>query len=304
MKKKTVAQLLLLLVVAIWGSTFSLVKAALNDASPLVFNLLRMALAAAALWLINHRQLRRLPRRTYFAGAVAGLLLATGYQFQTVGLSRTTPAKSALITGLVVVFVPILTLFPGLCPKSSAPPRWTAGIGALCAFFGLLLLTTPPGTGLSTVASGIGLGDLLTSVCALAFAGHLLALAHLAPEIPTGQLATLQITFAAIFMLLTLPLSASLDLHLSSRLVVALAVTSLLATAAAFSIQSWAQQHLPPTNTALLLTLEPVFAVAVSMLFLGYRLTPRSIAGAALILTGITITERFALPSPVAINPA
>jgi len=302
--KKALAHLLLLAVVAVWGATFALVKSALTDVSPLLFNLIRMAFATAALAIVNRRHLRSVPRRTYFAGMVAGLLLAAGYQFQTVGLARTTPSKSALITGFVVVFVPILSTLPSLRPKGSPHPGWTSGVGALFAFAGLALLTTAPGATLGNVTTGIGIGDWLTLVCALAFAGHLLTLAHLAPEIPVRQLATLQIAFAALFMLVTLPLSGSLYLHLSARLLVALAVTSLLATAAAFTIQSWAQQHIPPTNTAILLTLEPVLAVAVSFLYFGERMTARSLIGAALILCGIAIIELLALPAPVAIEPA
>jgi len=304
MSNKTLAHLLLLAVVAVWGATFALVKGALNDASPLLFNLLRMALAAAALWIVNYRYLGGISRRTCFAGAVAGLFLAAGYQFQTVGLASTTPAKSGLITGLVVVFVPLLTTLPGVRPRASPRPRWTTAAGALSAFSGLVLLTTPTGTTLANVTGKMGRGDLLTLLCALAFAGHLLALAHLAPEIPARPLATLQITFAALVMLLTLPLSRNLHLHLSLRLTVALAVTSLLATAAAFTIQTWAQQHIPPANTAILFTLEPVFAVAVSVLLLGDRMTLRSVLGAALILCGIGMIELLALPAPVAIEPA
>jgi len=303
MRPKTLAQLLLLGVVAVWGATFAVVKGALADASPLLFNLLRMSLAAIVLGLINRRQLRHLPRRAWIAGLIAGALLAAGYQFQTVGLSHTSTAKSALLTGLVVVFVPILTLVPALRPQGTPRPRPTTAIGALLAFSGLVLLTTPPGTTLSTLSTGVGVGDLLTLLCALAFAGHLLALAHLAPEIHAGSLATLQIAFAAAFMLLTLPLLGTPHLHLTLRLLIALAVTSLFATAAAFTIQSWAQQHIPPTNTAILLTLEPVFAVLVS-LALGDRMAVRSILGAALIFAGIALIELLALPVPIAIEPA
>ena len=303
MSKKTLAYILLLAVVAVWGATFVLVKSALDDASPLLFNLLRMTLAAAALWIVHFRQLRRPTRPVVVAGAIAGALLAAGYQFQTVGLARTTPAKSALITGLVVVFVPLLTLIPALRPQTAPRPRWTTALGASFAFFGLVLLTTPPGTSFGGIGGQIGLGDWLTLLCALAFAGHLLALAHLAPEIPASQLATLQISFAAVFMLLTLPLERPLRLLLTPRLAIALAVTSLFATAAAFTIQSWAQQHIPPASTAVLLTMEPVFALAVSLIFAGEHMTLRSAAGAALILGGIAAIELLALPAPLPIEP-
>jgi drug/metabolite transporter (DMT)-like permease len=300
----TLAHLLLLAVVAVWGATFALVKDSLHDASPLLFNLLRMTLAAIALAIINRRHLRSITRPTLAASAVVGLFLAAGYQFQTAGLARTTAAKSAFITGLVVVFVPLLTAIPAIRPASAHPPRAAAFFGALLAFGGLLLLTTPTGTTPSNLFTSIGLGDLLTLLCAIAFAGHLLSLAHTSSRIPIPQLATLQIAFAAAFMLLTLPLGGPIYFSLTPRLITALAVTSLLATAAAFTIQSWAQQHLPPTHTALLLTLEPVFAWLVSFLFLHERLSHRSLAGAALILAGILLTELLPTPEPLSTHPS
>lgn len=285
--------------VILWGATFVLVKDALRDASPLLFNLLRMTLAAIALALVNRRHLRDLSARSIAAGAVVGLFLAAGYQFQTAGLARTTAAKSAFITGLVVVFVPLLTMIPILRPASSPAPGFAAIIGALLAFGGLVLLTTPAGTSLSRIFTSIGIGDLLSLICAIAFAGHLLALAHTSPKIAIPQLATLQIAFAALLMLVTLPLGGPLYLTVTPRLVVALLITGLLATAAAFTIQSWAQRHLPPTHTALVLTLEPVFAGITSFLFLGERLNTRSIAGALLILAGILLTELVPNAQPV-----
>src|SRR4029077_9304174 len=128
----------------------------------------------------------------------------------------------------------------------------------------------------SNLFTSIGLGDLLTLLCAIAFAGHLLSLAHTSSRIPIPQLSTLQIAFAALFMLFTLPLGGPLYLHLTSRLLLALTVTTLFATAAPFTIQSWAQQQLPPPHTALLLTLDPVFAWLISFLFLHERLSQRS----------------------------
>jgi drug/metabolite transporter (DMT)-like permease len=295
----SLAHLLLLGVVIVWGATFVLVKDALQDVSPLMFNLLRMAIAFIVLVLVNRRQLHHITRRALASGAIVGLFLAAGYQFQTTGLARTTPAKSAFITGLVVVFVPLFTAIPALRPLNAPAPRWTAAVGAALAFAGLLLLTTPAGTSWQNLFSSIGFGDLLTLACAVAFAGHLIALAHTSPRVPIGQLATLQIGTAAIIMMITLPLEGRPHLSLTPRLLVALAVTSVLATAAAFTIQSWAQQHIPPTHTAILLTLEPVFACLTSFFFLHERLGPRSLCGATLILIGIILTEFLSSPVPL-----
>lgn len=295
------AHLLLLAVVLIWGATFVLVKDALTDASPLLFNLLRMTIAAGALLALNRRQMRDLPRRTLASGLFAGLFLALGYQFQTSGLAKTTPAKSAFITGMVVVFVPLLTAIPLFRPPTSRHLKWTDLLGASIAFSGLLLLTTPSGTKASDLFGSMGPGDALTLLCAIAFAAHLLTLAHGAPNIPVRQLATLQIAAAALFMLITLPLGGPLYLHATPRLALALATTGLLATAAAFTIQSWAQKHLPASHTAVLLTLEPVFAWLTSFLILHERLSHRSLVGALLIFIAIAIIELLP-PTPVPIT--
>lgn len=293
------AHILLIAVVAIWGSTFVVVKAALADVSPLLFNLLRMTLAFVCLALFYRGHFGRMNRRSLVAGAVVGFCLAMGYQFQTAGLRLTTPSKSAFITGMVVVLVPMLSAIPGLRPRGARVPHWNAWLGALVAFTGIVLLTTPAGAGLDF--RSIGLGDVLTFGCAVGFSLHVLALAHLSPRVPFEQLAVLQVGFCAAFMAVSLPLlehpwmRPSL-LHPSARVVIALIVTAVLATAAAFTVQSWAQKYLPATHTALILALEPVFAWLTSFLFYGERLGRRGASGALLILAGIALTELIPMP--------
>ncbi len=284
------AHLLLLAVELLWGTTFTLVKSALADASPLLFNLLRMTLAFGVLALVHRRSLRTLSRQDMRYGALAGIFLGAGYQFQTAGLARTTASKSAFITGLVVVIVPLLSALPGVRPPSMRLPGWTGLAGALIAFCGLVLLTTPAGAA-GGLLRCIGLGELLTLGCATAFAAHMLALGHAAAHTPARTLGAVQIGVAALLMLVTLPLGGRLHLHLSPRLLIALVVTSVFATAAAFTIQSWAQQHLSPTHTALIFTLEPVFAWLTSLLVLHEHLGRRELCGAALILAGILASE-------------
>lgn len=288
------AHILLIAVVAIWGSTFVVVKGALSDVSPLLFNLIRMILAFLCLAVFYRGHFGHMNRRSLLAGVTVGFCLAMGYQFQTAGLRLTTPSKSAFITGMVVVLVPILSAIPLLRPRGIHSPRWNAWIGALIAFLGIVLLTTPPGSGLDF--GSIGIGDMLTFGCALGFSLHVLALAHLSPRVPFEQLAILQIGFCALFMAATMPLLEHPWVHTSPRVIVALLVTAVLATATAFTVQSWAQKLLPPTHTALILALEPVFAWLTSFLFYGERLNRRSASGALLILAGIALTEFLPLP--------
>jgi drug/metabolite transporter (DMT)-like permease len=286
----TKAHLLLLFVVFVWGSTFVLVKAALASTTPLLFNLLRMALATLVLAVIHRKKLRAITRHQLAAGALAGLFLGAGYQFQTFGLTLTTPAKSAFITGMVVVFVPAFTLVPAFRPRNTSRPGLFAAVGAIAAFAGLLYLTTPPGTTLHNLTANIAVGDVITLGCSIAFAAHLLTLARVSPAIDSGLLATLQIAGATLFMVFTLPLERP-HVHFNPTVVIALIVCAVFATAVAFTIQSYAQQHLPPTHTVVLLTLEPVFAWLTGLIFLHQSLGRRALLGAALILLGIAIIE-------------
>lgn len=295
------AYLLMIFTVAVWGTTFVLVKDALADATPLAFNLVRMALAFLVLAVAYRRHWREVSRGQLIAGAIVGFFLAMGYQFQTAGLVKTTPSKSAFITGLVVVLVPLFSVLPKLRPPGAKPPRWNAFVGALLAFAGILLLTIPAtGAGLLPDFSSVNIGDVLTFGCAIGFAFHCIALGHASPRIRFQPLALLQVGFCAVFMGLSMPLSELWGehphIHLTLRLGIALAVAAVLATAAAFSIQSWAQSILPATHTALLMTLEPVFAWITSFLVMGERLGLRPASGAILILAGIALTEL--LPQP------
>lgn len=292
-RSKLLPYTLLLLVTLVWGTTFPLVKAALRDTTPLTFNLVRMALAALVLLAVNARSLRALSASELRFGGLAGALLGLGYQFQTAGLARTSASRSAFLTGLVVVLVPLLSLVPGAAPSGARRPSFTAFAGAALAFAGLILLTSPPASANHPVGlfAGIGRGEALTLACAVAFATHLLTLAHAAQRMSARRLGTLQIAFCALTMAVTLPLGGRPSLHLTPVLAIALAVTALFATAAAFTIQSWAQQHLPASHTALIFTMEPVFAWLFSLLFLGERLSPRALGGAALILAGILLAE-------------
>jgi drug/metabolite transporter (DMT)-like permease len=297
------AYILMTFVVAVWGSTFVLIKGALADATPAAFNLIRMTLAFGLLALAYHRYWHTLRRTHILSGAVVGLCLAAGYQFQTIGLARTTPSKSAFITGLVVVLVPLFSIAPSLRPPGARAPRWNAFLGAALAFIGILFLTSPPShaafSSLSSFLpdlSSINIGDILTFGCSIGFAFHCIALGHVSPRIPFQPLAILQVGFCALFMAISLPFVEHPHVHITARLITALIIAAALATAAAFSIQSWAQSILPSTHTALLLTLEPVFAWITSYVVTGERLGLVPAIGALLILSGIALTELVPQP--------
>jgi drug/metabolite transporter (DMT)-like permease len=297
------AYILMTLVVAVWGSTFVVIKGALADATPVAFNLIRMTLAFVLLGVAYHRAWRTIRRAHIVAGALVGLCLAAGYQFQTIGLVRTTPSKSAFITGLVVVLVPLFSMAPALRPPGARPPRWNAFVGAAVAFVGIILITAPPAAATEGSAaaflpdlSSINFGDVLTLGCSISFAFHCIALGHTSPRVPFRSLAILQVGFCALFMAGSLPFIEHPHVHVTLRLVIALIIAAALATAAAFSIQSWAQSILPTTPMALILALEPVFAWITSFVVTGERLGMVPAIGAILILGGIAVTELVPQP--------
>ncbi|MHB8735795.1 MAG: DMT family transporter [Terriglobales bacterium] len=286
--RRAIADLLLVAVTAVWGLTFVMVKQALQDASPLVFNAVRMTLATGLLAAIYGHHLRQIERRVWIAGAMLGLLMATGYAFQTLGLSLTTPAKAGFITGLSVVLVPLFTAV-----GMRRNPRWSAWLGTAVATLGLYLLAFSG----AVEVGGINRGDVLVLACAVAFAGHIYALGHFSTAHAFQPLAVLQVGFAGLFTWLAVPVQPYY-FHGSTRLWTALVVTAVLATALAFTVQAWAQQFVSATHAALLFTLEPVFACAASYVWEHERLHPRQAVGSVLILVAIVVTE-LAAPQPV-----
>jgi len=287
------AHLLLVMVTLIWGATFVVIKTALREISPLLFNAVRMTLASVCLAALYWQPLRKLEKRVLRAGTGVGIFLWIGYEFQTTGLKFTTPSKSGFLTGVSVVLVPLLLAAIWKRPVN----RWIAG-GVASAFLGLFLMTVPGGeSGLGW--SSVNRGDLLTLGCAIAFGFHIIFLGRATTTYDFRQIAFLQTATAALLMSLTAPLLEQVSSTWSWRVWAAIFITGLFGTAIAFSIQAWAQQFTPATHTALIFALEPVFAWLTSYLVEGERLGLRTSVGALLILAGVIVSE-FKGPAPVA----
>ena len=286
MSRNLKAHLLLLLTTFIWGATFVQVKDALRDVSPLLFNAVRMVVAAVALLLMHWPHIRKINTSTLLAGASVGIFFGAGYEFQTAGLKLTTPSKSAFLTGVSVVLVPVfLAIF-----WRKAVGRWTA-IGVLAAMTGLFLLTVPGGAAGWGDFKSVNTGDLLTLGCAVAFAFQIIFVGRATQAHDFQQIAFLQVAVAAIFMVPAVPLLEQTYVIWSWRVIIAIMVTALLSTAAAFTMQAWAQQFVGATNTALILALEPVFAWLTSYIILGESLKLRAALGAILIVAGLLASE-------------
>jgi drug/metabolite transporter (DMT)-like permease len=277
------ADLLLVFVCFIWGSTFVVVKDALNDSSTLLFLTLRFILAAVALVLIFSRKTARRAFRVgpaLAAGLLTGAFLFLAYALQTIGLRYTTPSKSAFLTGLSVVMVPV---FAAVFERKK--PGLAEVLGIAVATAGMGLMTLRPGT--LTMEKG----DLVTVGCAVAFAVQILLVGHYVPKFGFQVLTLAQVTTAAVLGLGSFWWIETPQVRWTPGLISAIAITGLLATAFCFSAQAWAQQHTTPTHTALILALEPVCAWLTAFAVSGELLSLRATLGAALILSGVLLVE-------------
>ncbi|HEY1939264.1 MAG TPA: DMT family transporter [Candidatus Angelobacter sp.] len=278
--------MLLVMTALIWGSTFVLVKEALNSSSPLVLNSARMIVATVLLAIFYRKKIAVLTKPALVAGVVVGIFLYLGYAFQTSGLKLTTPSKSAFLTGTSSVLVPLV-----LVAFWRAHIQFWRLVGIMLALAGLFLMTVPAGTaGLADFAK-VNLGDLLTIGCAISFAFHIIFLGHACQRFPFEQIAVLQVGTAAVLMTLSTPLLEHPYFHPNGTVIAAVLITGILCTAVAFAVQSWAQQFTPATHTALIFTTEPVFAWLTSYIYLKERLGLRAGLGALLILGGVLASE-------------
>ncbi|MBI4467269.1 MAG: DMT family transporter [Acidobacteria bacterium] len=286
------ADLALVGVTLIWGTTFVVIKAALADVSPLLFILLRFAIAAPLLLLVFGRRRGWGQGGVARAGFLVGAFLWAGFAFQTVGLQYTTPAKSAFLTAWTLVLVPVIA---AAVFRQRVRLLVAAGVGA--ATLGVYLLTVPAG------AFTVGRGEMITLFCTIAFAGHIVAVGHYVPRHGFAGLAIWQMVAALALSAASVPLAGltgleQVEIAWTGRLALALGVTAVLGTGLAFSVQTWAQQLTSPTHTALIYSLESVFAALTSYLVLGERLGPRGLVGAGLILAGVVLAELKAPPGP------
>jgi drug/metabolite transporter (DMT)-like permease len=281
--KRRQAEAALVFNTVVWGATFVLVKAALADVTPLLFLALRFSLATGALLALFSGS-RGVPftGKAVAAGALAGVFLFSGYLLQTLGLQLTTAPRSAFITGLISVMVPLLS---ALVYRSR--PQISEVAGVLVATAGLGLMTLQ-GAG---AAVSISRGDLLTFFCAIGFAAHIVTLGHFSEKMPFQVLSVAQVGSSAVLALSLFWWAETPHVRWRPAVICAILVTGLLATAVAFTIQAWAQQYTTSTRTGLIYMLEPVFAWITSYCMVGEGLSGRAAAGAALILGGVVLVE-------------
>jgi drug/metabolite transporter (DMT)-like permease len=280
------ADLALVAVAALWGASFSVTAALLPAVPPHLLLALRFALATAALAALRPRALLRAGAPAWRAGAVLGLWPYAGFAFQTFGLAHTTPARSAFLTASYVFLVPLLGFAFGR-ERVGAP----VAVGALVATVGLALLTGPE------VSAEVRRGDVLSALCALGFALHLLGLGRYAGRFPPDALAATQLVAVAVLAVAGSLVFEPPRLDLPAAAWAGIAYLALGCTTLAYAVQTWAQRTTPPARAALIFALEPAFAALLSVGLGRERLGPWEALGGALIVAGVALGEALRTPA-------
>ncbi len=276
------ALIALIMVTAIWGSTFIVVQDAVSQMPVMDFLGIRFTIAAVVMIALRPTCLRGMTRKGLLRSAVLGVVLALGFITQTYGLQHTSAAVSGFITGMFVVLTPIISW--ALLKRKAGRSIW---LSVALATIGLGLL------GLR--GWSIGTGELLTLLCALFFALHIVGLGEWAAKHEAYGLAFLQISVVAVISMIAAT-PGGITLPPNATVWGAVILTAVFASAMGFLIQTWAQALISPTRAAVTLTMEPVFAGFFAVIIGGDHLTARIIVGAIFVLTAMFITNLKAAP--------
>lgn len=284
------AELALVGIASVWGLTFVMVQDAIQLLPTMAFLAYRFIPAALIVAVIFQRQLRALPRGGWRAGLVMGIFLTGGYIFQTLGLEETSASNTGFITGLFVVLTPVLG---AVFLRQRIP--FLAWITAGVSLFGLWLL--------SGAGGDFNLrGDGLVLLCAFSLAAHILATSAAVERFDVGALLAVELGVVGFTCLAIGAIAGQLEPPKGATVWSALLVTSLVASALGFFVQTFAQKHAPPARTALILASEPAFAGLFGWLLNDERLSAMGWLGATLIMSAILAVEvvpRLRPPRPL-----
>jgi drug/metabolite transporter (DMT)-like permease len=276
------AEIYLLIIVIIWGSTFALIKGVIDSIPPYIFLTYRFLLAALILVLIFWKKIKKINIMILKKGSLIGIFLFLGYAFQTVGLKHTTATKAGFITGLSVVLVPIISHF-----FIKEKINRNSVIGVILAFSGLWFLNYSSNF-------SFNLGDFLVLVCAFSFAMHIISVGLFSKKLDYVLLAITQITVVFVLSLLMALIYEIPAIHLSYSADIwwSIVITGIFATALAFYMQNKFQRYSTATKTAIIFSGEPIFAAMFAYLLLGEKVGLIAWAGGLLIIFGMIVSQK------------
>jgi len=263
----------------IWGGTFAIAKIGMQDVTPILLIVVRFVVASLVMLLFTWKKIFPIPLSTLFKGSILGIFLFLGFVSQNIGLTITTASKSAFITGMMVVFVPLLQFV-----IERRAPKLGNIVGVLVVSVGLWFLTSPDG-------SSFNGGDALTLVCAVLFAVYIVYLDVVSKETTMMQLLFMQFACMALFSVVALGFFEVPRLTVTPQSVAVLAYLTFLATMLTTYVQTRFQKDTTPTRAVVIFSIEPVIAGVVAYFLLGERMGEMGVLGGAMIIAGVLVSE-------------
>lgn len=280
-KRELLADGILLLTALIWGSAFAVVKNSLDAFAPAVLITLRYVIATPLAAIAFRRHLRGLTRGDIARGALVGVILGAAYITQTIGLAYTTAGKNAFLTAVYVLLVPFIGL---LCFRQKL--RRANFIAAALMVLGIGALSLDGENG------GLNVGDLLTLLCSVLFAAHIVAVERCQKKTNAYALIVLQFAFCALTALVyALLFECGAPMQLTRASVGGLLYLAVMSTTVGMSLQNVGQSMAPASHASILLSLESVFGVIFSCILLGETVTGKMLLGFVMIFAAVLVSE-------------
>lgn len=267
----------------IWGTSFVILKEALDSIGTMWVLALRFIIAAALLLLAAGKRLKTLGRDGLRGGVLLGVCLAAAYIFQTYGLKYTTPGKNAFLTATYCVLVPFM-----VWAFFKRRPNAANIIAAFMCVFGIGLVSLS-GT------SPFNIGDALTLVCGIFYALQIILTERFIGDCDALSLTGVEFGTAAVICLAGALIFESAPVGLSLELWGSIAYMGVMCTALCFFLQTWGMRYTPSSTAAVIMTFESVFAIIISVIFHDEPVTVRLICGFTLIIASVIISERAPL---------
>jgi drug/metabolite transporter (DMT)-like permease len=274
--KQLKAELSLLAITIFWGASFPIMSIALKDVPPYTFIALRNLLGALLLSIVFYKKLKDINRKMIIGATLIGVSLFLGSVFQMVGLVYTTPSKSGFLTGLNVIFVPIIlaAMFKQLPDKKTV-------LAIIASIVGLVLMS-------SSGINGINIGDALTLICAICFSVQILLVDKYTKELDPIVLTILELAVVGLLALVPTIFVDKLQININEFSIFAISFTTIFCTAIAMVVQNKMQKYTNPSHAAIIYLAEPVFG-AIFSIFVGDILSGRTLLGCMTILSGMLI---------------
>ncbi|MBW4828148.1 MAG: DMT family transporter [Clostridiaceae bacterium] len=273
------ADLSLLLVAIIWGSTFVVVKNALEHVTPMYMIAIRFGISSILMILVFFKRFKKTKWSDVKAGFTIGIFLFVAYMAQTIGLQYTTAGKQAFITGTNVVMVPFLYW----AINKTRPDKYEI-ISAFLCFLGIGFLTFERNL-------SMGLGDGLTLLCALFFASHIVSIGYFAEKHDPVLLTIYQFLLTAILSFISASIFEPKITGFTKEAIFPILYLAVFGTLVAYFIQNMAQKYTKSTHAAIILSMEAVFGSLFSVLILKEPFTLKFFIGCSAILISIITAE-------------